>query len=252
MSPNASNFSFESSSFDQQDSRPRSAARFGQCQSWYLWTLSWRGPATLPQVQLSIKWYWIEACQSGRTSDKNPRSRQGHVFILLWSSLHNIDFTCYIFIRDCPARDPVGLDSDLQNLGILSPTIVPAWLAKVSSKWSWTYTSGKFSWRHTWWQSNASSISNSSHCYLIANMLLIHLAPAVFSPPLPNSGYLSPWGMSGSSSIGLTSRSALPLWHSESTVPCTETPCLAISAADKLCIGIQCLQNLTGDHAGQR
>ena len=88
---------------------------------------------------------------------------------------YRLHLSSYIFICDCPARDPVGLDSDLQNLGILSPTIVPAWLAKVSSKWSWTYTSGKFSWRHTWWQSYASSISNSSHCYLIVYMLLIHV-----------------------------------------------------------------------------
>ena len=98
---------------------------------------------------------------------------------IIFTGQYRLHLSSYIFICDCPARDPVGLDSDLQNLGILSPTIVPAWLAKVSSKWSWTYTSGKFSWRHTWWQSNASSISNSSHCYLIANMLLIHLAPAV-------------------------------------------------------------------------
>lgn len=90
---------------------------------------------------------------------------------MIFTAQYRFHMSSYIFIRDCPARDPVGLDSDLQNLRILSPTKVPAWLAKVSSKWSWTYTSWKFSWRHTWWQSNASSISNSSHCYLIANML---------------------------------------------------------------------------------
>ncbi len=73
MSPNASNFSFDS--FDQRDSRPRSAARFGQCQSWYLWTLSWQGPATL-QVQPSmIKWIVIEACQSGRKWKKEHQRK---------------------------------------------------------------------------------------------------------------------------------------------------------------------------------
>ena len=174
---------------------------------------------------------------------------------LYFYDLHCTISTSHVFIRIHMWLSSTGsrwpwLGS--AELGDFEPNDSSCLVSKVSSKWSWTYTSWTFSWRHTSWQSNASSISNSSHCYLIANMLLIHLAPAVFSPPLPNSGYLSPWGMSGRSSIGLTSRSALPLWHSESTVPCIETPCLAISAADKLCIGIQCLENLTGNHAGQR
>ena len=49
---------------------------------------------------------------------------------MIFTAQYRLHMSSYVFICDCPARDPVGLDSDLQNLGILSPTIVPAWLAK--------------------------------------------------------------------------------------------------------------------------